>query len=75
VVMHVRGEGKHLVEVRADSVVQKAEVDVDDRLIVAIGDSVASGEGNPVGRRRWLDTPCHRSPAAGFEQAAFGSGR
>jgi lysophospholipase L1-like esterase len=47
-------------------------IEVADRLVVALGDSVGSGEGNPVqgGGARWLDTPCHRSAAAGFEQAA-----
>jgi hypothetical protein len=45
-----------------------------DRLVVALGDSVASGEGNPVrgvpAAHAWPDRRCHRSSAAGFEQAA-----
>lgn len=44
------------------------------RVIVSIGDSVASGEGNPTSRelgRLWL-TPqkCHRSPLSGHQLAA-----
>jgi lysophospholipase L1-like esterase len=66
----VAGEGPHEVEVRAGGQIEVAHVDVNDRLIVALGDSVASGEGNPRGDTRWLDAPCHRSGAAGFEQAA-----
>jgi len=48
----------------------------DDRLIVSIGDSVASGEGNPdVSSRpgqpvQWLLRRCHRSLRSGHAQAA-----
>jgi lysophospholipase L1-like esterase len=49
---------------------EEAAVEIDDRLVVALGDSVASGEGNPDRQGRWLDPPCHRSSTAGFEQAA-----
>jgi lysophospholipase L1-like esterase len=67
----VRGEGKHRIELRAGGRAEIARVDVDDRLVVALGDSVASGEGNPEAEgRRWLDEPCHRSAVAGFQQAA-----
>ncbi|HEX6586593.1 MAG TPA: SGNH/GDSL hydrolase family protein [Solirubrobacterales bacterium] len=39
--------------------------------IVSIGDSVASGEGNPARRGRpWLDRRCHRSATAGQTFAA-----
>jgi len=69
-VVHVAGEGSHMVAVLAGDRQQRAAVEIDDTLIVALGDSVASGEGNPRGRGRWLDPPCHRSSAAGFEQAA-----
>jgi hypothetical protein len=73
-VFHVEGEGEHLIKVLARNRAEVARVEVDDTLIVALGDSVASGEGNPEAppgaERRWLDTPCHRSAAAGFQQAA-----
>ena len=43
----------------------------DDALIVAVGDSVASGEGNPADQgRAWASARCHRSPVAGVEQAS-----
>jgi lysophospholipase L1-like esterase len=71
-VVEVRGEGDHLVKVLGRNRAEVARVEIDDKLIVAIGDSVASGEGNPKGKKkpRWLDEGCHRSAAAGFEQAA-----
>jgi hypothetical protein len=68
--LQVRGEGEHTIEVRVATRSEIANVEIDDRLIIALGDSVASGEGNPLsGDERWLDPPCHRSAAAGFEQA------
>jgi lysophospholipase L1-like esterase len=70
-VVRVRGEGEHKVKVLARNRAEVARVTVDDELVVALGDSVASGEGNPEGRdHHWLERPCHRSAAAGFEQAA-----
>ncbi|MEU6414711.1 SGNH/GDSL hydrolase family protein [Microbispora sp. NPDC046933] len=42
-------------------------IEIDDRLIVLLGDSVAAGEGNPP----WIDRRCHRSAAAGGFQAAL----
>ncbi|HET9197263.1 MAG TPA: SGNH/GDSL hydrolase family protein [Solirubrobacterales bacterium] len=71
-VLSVAGEGEHTVKVLARNRAEVARVEVEDKLIVALGDSVASGEGNPAGKGedRWLDEPCHRSAAAGFEQAA-----
>jgi len=73
-VFDVEGEGEHLIKVLARNRAEVARVEVDDTLIVALGDSVASGEGNPEAppgsEPRWLDTPCHRSAAAGFQQAA-----
>ncbi|WP_182909305.1 SGNH/GDSL hydrolase family protein [Microbispora sp. H13382] len=42
-------------------------IEIDDRLIVSLGDSVAAGEGNPP----WIDRRCHRSAAAGGFQAAL----
>jgi lysophospholipase L1-like esterase len=41
-----------------------------DKLVVALGDSVASGEGNPDKDGGWRSARCHRSAAAGVEQAA-----
>jgi hypothetical protein len=32
-----------------------------DVLVVALGDSFASGEGNPGSDKRWIDAQCHRS--------------
>jgi lysophospholipase L1-like esterase len=71
-VFRVEGEGDHTIKVLARNRAEVARVEVDDRLIVALGDSVASGEGNPegAGPERWLDPACHRSAAAGFQQAA-----
>ena len=52
-------------------------VTVEDRLIVSIGDSVASGEGNPDRRTsagggpQWEDRRCHRSGRSGMAQAAL----
>lgn len=48
-------------------------VEVRDRLVVTLGDSVASGEGNPrrgARRQTWLERICHRSSRSGFEVAA-----
>jgi lysophospholipase L1-like esterase len=69
-VVAVRGEGSHTIEVAAAGRSQTADVVVGDRLIVVVGDSIASGEGNPDKAGGWLDPPCHRSAAAGFQQAA-----
>jgi lysophospholipase L1-like esterase len=70
-VVWLKGEGKHQIEVLVPGGgAEVADVRVDDELVVALGDSVAAGEGNPEGRKRWLDVPCHRSAAAGFEVAA-----
>jgi len=67
----VEGEGRHRVAVRAGGTEAVASVDVNDELVVVLGDSVASGEGNPQGDGpEWLDPPCHRSSLAGFQQAA-----
>lgn len=43
-----------------------------DRLVVSLGDSVASGEGNPDGRNpvRWQSRRCHRSLRSGQAIAA-----
>lgn len=55
----------------------QTNVVVKDLLIVSIGDSFASGEGNPdIPRKvakapKWVDEPCHRSARAGPAQAAL----
>jgi hypothetical protein len=46
-----------------------ANIDVEDILIVSLGDSSASGEGNPDGDR-WADRRCHRSHTSGPALAA-----
>jgi len=49
------------------------EVLVRNFLVVALGDSVASGEGNPDipgGHAQWQDRRCHRSALAGVARAA-----
>lgn len=47
------------------------EVKINDYLIFSIGDSVASGEGNPHSQGVWAYAPCHRSSYAGATQAAL----
>ncbi|HEX6651992.1 MAG TPA: GDSL-type esterase/lipase family protein [Thermoleophilaceae bacterium] len=65
--LHVEGNGVD------DEWVDRAVL-VQDFLIVAIGDSVASGEGNPdnrsVSHPVWQDRRCHRSALAGTARAA-----
>ncbi|MEX0991030.1 MAG: GDSL-type esterase/lipase family protein [Actinomycetota bacterium] len=51
------------------------DVKIDDLLIIGLGDSVASGEGNPEitkanGGPKWNDKQCHRSALAGQARAA-----
>ncbi|HEY6229671.1 MAG TPA: GDSL-type esterase/lipase family protein [Pyrinomonadaceae bacterium] len=54
----------------------EASVVLKDYFIVSIGDSFASGEGNPdkprqgIGQEKWVDKRCHRSAVAGPAQAA-----
>ena len=74
-------QGKHEVSATDSSDVSGSPVtgvvDAADHLIVSIGDSVASGEGNPdVGGyllrgARWLDRQCHRSMLSGAARAAL----
>jgi hypothetical protein len=40
------------------------DVTFNDVLVAAVGDSFASGEGNPGLRKRWADAQCHRSARA-----------
>ena len=55
----------------------EASVALKDLFIVSIGDSFASGQGNPdkprhnLHRARWIYEPCHRSALAGPAQAAM----
>ena len=76
-----RGEGEHQITVEAITTDAKyvgaVEVTAADHLILSIGDSVASGEGNPdvpgtlVRPETWLQRPCHRSMLSGHAQAAL----
>jgi hypothetical protein len=75
------GEGEHEITVEATTTDAKyvgaAEFTAADHLILSIGDSVASGEGNPDVRgtlarsATWLQRPCHRSMLSGHAQAAL----
>ena len=51
-----------------DTDVATLEVGARDLFVVSLGDSVAAGEGNPD-QGRWRSQRCHRSRAAGVEQA------
>ncbi len=72
----VRGEGVHRLEVRSGAFKAARTIRVVDKLVFTLGDSVASGEGNPRPRtkkgpdRVWLERRCHRSAFSGFELAA-----
>ena len=51
------------------------DVVIDDLFIVSLGDSAASGEGNPdnlhgIGGDEWQDPRCHRSAKSGMARAA-----
>lgn len=46
------------------------ETSFNDVLVVALGDSFASGEGNPGTFQRWVDAQCHRSEDAWPERLA-----
>ena len=68
------GEGRHAVKLvvttpRAN-LVEAQRVDVQDWLIVSLGDSVASGEGVPEAQGRWQSARCHRSALSGTALAA-----
>jgi lysophospholipase L1-like esterase len=67
-------EGDHSVAVEVDDGTTRrvvtASIPVEDWLVVSIGDSVGSGEGNPTGRRGWRDRRCHRSADAAPVRAA-----
>src|SRR3954469_5401251 len=81
VVQRFAAEGSYPVTVRASfpggrALVFSRAVQVQDWLIVSIGDSVASGEGNPEAPgnlrvARWQSSRCHRSVKAGPAQAAL----
>lgn len=44
--------------------------EIDDLLIVSLGDSFGSGEGNPDKGLKWQSKQCHRSARSGFAKAA-----
>ena len=81
VTQHFPEEGSYPVAVRVRfpggrTLVFTRTVEVRDWLIVSIGDSVASGEGNPevsgnIHRAKWQSSRCHRSINAGPAQAAL----
>src|SRR5687768_9654813 len=64
--------GAHLLEARARDRVARERVDLRDHLVVSLGDSVASGEGNPhrLPAPRWLNRRCHDSLASAHARAA-----
>jgi len=63
--------GTHRLDVSDDETSVAAQLDVRDHLVVSIGDSVASGEGNPDGAGpSWLERRCHRSLRSGAAVAA-----
>jgi lysophospholipase L1-like esterase len=63
--------GSHRVELTAGDEHGASDIDARDLLVVSIGDSVASGEGNPDGPGpRWLEKRCHRSLQSGAALAA-----
>ena len=64
--------GEHRLTLDGDQGDEQAEIDLDahDLLVVSLGDSVASGEGNPDGPGiHWLEKRCHRSLRSGAAQA------
>jgi lysophospholipase L1-like esterase len=64
----------HTVKLTAGGESAEQTVQARDIVIVSIGDSVASGEGNPdvpsVVAPEWLESRCHRSMRSGAAQAA-----
>lgn len=66
---------QHVVTLEAGGESAPAPVSARDLLIVSIGDSAASGEGNPDGpslvHPHWLERRCHRSMRSGAAQAAL----
>jgi hypothetical protein len=64
--------GDHKLEMTAVGEHATADLKLRDYLVVSVGDSVASGEGNPDGPGPlWLETRCHRSLQSGAAQAAL----
>jgi hypothetical protein len=69
-------EGKYVVraDVAGSTKVFERDVVIQDFIIGVLGDSNASGEGNPVVKGRnptWRNTDCHRSENSGLAQAAI----
>jgi len=64
------GEHRLTLDDAAGDELAATDVDLRDLLVVSLGDSVASGEGNPDGRGlHWLEKRCHRSLRSGAAQA------
>jgi hypothetical protein len=58
--------GMHQLEVSVGGTLAAAALDVRDHLVVSLGDSVASGDGNPdAAGPTWLEPCCHRSLRSG----------
>jgi hypothetical protein len=71
-------EGVYEIDVHIDDLqVALGQLEVQDVLWVVLGDSVASGEGNPdvpaggSGGVGWVDSSCRRSVRSGAAQAAY----
>lgn len=66
---------EHTLVLRSEGEEASATVRARDLLVVTVGDSVSSGEGNPDGPSvlspRWLERRCHRSMRSGAAQAAL----
>lgn len=63
--------GTHDVAMGAEGQQGRVRIDAPDYVVASIGDSVASGEGNPdVSPRGWLERRCHRSLRSGAALAA-----
>jgi GDSL-like Lipase/Acylhydrolase family len=80
IVAVVPAEGTYRVRLETSGIAEPQSVERDVRavehLVVSIGDSVASAEGNPDVRAdlapaRWLHRICHRSLRSGHAQAAL----
>ena len=80
VTMEFPAQGKYPVSLQVDAEAPKTiDVSVRDILIVALGDSMSSGEGapdqyvfegTPFREAQWVDRQCHRSKSAPAAQAA-----
>jgi hypothetical protein len=74
-ILDLHDNGQHELTLKDGGESVTANVAARDLLVVSIGDSVASGEGNPDGASfatpKWLERRCHRSMRSGAAQAAL----